>query len=263
MARQDVRRRLEHLATSVITVTLYTGRAVKKIVHKADTRGVAEHGWLRSRHTFSFAEYRDPERMGFGLLRVINDDVVQPEMGFGTHPHENMEIISIPLAGELRHQDSMGNTQRIKAGEVQLMSAGSGLTHSEYNGSASEPVNFLQIWVFPKERNIEPRYGQKLFAAADRSNHFQVVVSPDAEGNSIWINQDAWFSLANFSAGHTGSYSRWRPGNGIYFFVIEGAVTVAGEGLAKRDGLGIEDASEVEVSATTDCQLLAIEVPMQ
>jgi redox-sensitive bicupin YhaK (pirin superfamily) len=236
---------------------------MKKILHQAGMRGVAEHGWLSSRHTFSFAAYHDPERMGFGLLRVINDDVVQPEMGFGTHPHENMEIISIPLTGELRHQDSMGNAQHITAGEVQIMSAGTGLTHSEYNASASAEVNFLQIWVLPKERDIEPRYGQKMFSAEDRKNRFQVVVSPDKEEGGVWINQDARFSLGDFAADQAGSYSIGRPGNGIYFFVIEGAATVAGESLSRRDGLGITAAPAVEFMATANCQLLVIEVPMQ
>jgi redox-sensitive bicupin YhaK (pirin superfamily) len=236
---------------------------MKKTVHKADTRGVAEHGWLSSRHTFSFAGYHDPERMGFGLLRVINDDTVQPGMGFGTHPHENMEIVSIPLTGELRHQDSMGNTQHIKAGEVQIMSAGTGITHSEYNASDSEVVTFLQIWVMPKEMNIEPRYDQKLLIAAESQGRFQVVVSPDRNDSSVWINQNAWFSLGHFNPGGAVSYSVNRPGNGVYFFVVEGSATVAGEKLERRDGLGIEDTSDIDISSLDDSQLLAIEIPMQ
>ena len=235
---------------------------MKKTLHKADTRGVAEHGWLSSRHTFSFAGYHDPERMRFGLLRVINDDVVQPGMGFGTHPHENMEIISIPITGELRHQDSMGNIQRIKAGEVQIMSAGTGITHSEYNGSESEPVNFLQIWVLPKERDIEPRYDQKLFSRDQRQGRFQNVVAPDQNDGGVWINQDAWFWLGDFEAGQSDTYTIKRAGNGAYFFVLEGAVTVASEQLERRDGLGIEDAASVDVVATEDCQLLVMDVPV-
>ena len=236
---------------------------MKKTLHKADTRGVAEHGWLSSRHTFSFAGYHDPERMRFGLLRVINDDVVQPGMGFGTHPHENMEIISIPITGELRHQDSMGNIQRIKAGEVQIMSAGTGITHSEYNGSESEPVNFLQIWVLPKERDIEPRYDQKLFSRDQRQGRFQNVVAPDQNDGGVWINQDAWFWLGDFETGQSDTYTIKRTGNGAYFFVLEGAVTVASEQLERRDGLGIEDAASVDVEATEDCQLLVMDVPVQ
>ncbi len=234
-----------------------------KTLHKADTRGVAEHGWLSSRHTFSFAEYRDPERIRFGLLRVINDDVVQPGMGFSTHPHENMEIISIPITGELRHQDSMGNIQRIKAGEVQIMSAGTGITHSEYNGSESEPVNFLQIWVLSKERDIEPRYDQKLFSRDQRQGRFQNVVAPDQNDGGVWIKQDAWFGLGDFAASQSDTYSIKRAGNGAYFFVLEGAVTVASEQLERRDGLGIEGAASVDVEATEDCQLLVMDVPVQ
>ncbi len=238
---------------------------MKTTLHKADTRGVADHGWLNSHHTFSFAGYSNPDRMGFGALRVINDDIVQPSMGFGTHPHENMEIISIPITGELRHQDSMGNAQHIKAGEVQIMSAGTGITHSEYNGSDVDPVNFLQIWVLPKEQDIEPRYGQQLFSCDDRKNEFQEVVSPDKDSNSdaIWINQDVWFFQGDFDAGYTGTYSIKRPDNGAYFFVIDGAVTIAGEHLGRRDGIGIEDTDRIDFSATEDCQLLVMDIPMQ
>ena len=235
---------------------------MKKTLHKADTRGVAEHGWLSSRHTFSFANYHDPQREQFGLLRVVNDDVVQPGKGFGTHPHENMEIISIPLAGELRHQDSMGNMQIIKAGEVQIMSAGTGITHSEYNGSESEPVNFLQIWVFPEKRGIVPGYDQKLFSSDDRQGRFQNIVSPVEGDGGIQINQQAWFWLGDFKAGQLDTYSIKRPENGVYFFVLEGAVVVAGEQLARRDGIGIEDAENVEIEATEDCQLLVMDVPV-
>ncbi len=238
---------------------------MKRVLHKANTRGLADHGWLQSRHTFSFASYHDLERMGFGLLRVINDDIVQPSMGFGTHPHENMEIVSIPISGELRHQDSMGNTQQIRAGEVQIMSAGIVITHSEYNASDSEIVAFLQIWVIPKFQNIEPRYGQQLFSCDDRKNNFQMVVSPDKDSNdgAVWINQDAWFLLGDFDAGQTGSYKIKREGNGSYFFVIEGAVTIADEQLQRRDAIGIEDATKIDFEVAEDCQLLVIDVPMQ
>ncbi len=235
---------------------------MKKTLHKADTRGVAEHGWLSSRHTFSFAGYHNPERMRFGLLRVINDDVVQPSMGFGTHPHDNMEIISIPLAGKLRHEDSMGNVHEIKSGEIQVMSAGTGITHSEYNGSDSEDVNFLQIWVFPEKRDIEPRYDQKLFSADERLGRFQNIVSPDKNDGGIWINQQSWFWLGNFNAGHSESYTIQRSGNGAYFFMLEGAAVVAGEQLERRDGLGIEDAQSVDLEVNKDCQLLVMDVPV-
>jgi redox-sensitive bicupin YhaK (pirin superfamily) len=201
--------------------------------------------------------------MGFGQLRVINDDTVQPGRGFGTHPHENMEIVSIPLSGELRHQDSMGNAQHIKAGEVQIMSAGTGITHSEYNASDSEAVTFLQIWVLPKDMNIEPRYDQKLFTVEERQGRFQVIVSPEQNDGSIWINQDAWFSLGEFSPGEASAYNVNRPGNGVYFFVIEGSASVAGKKLERRDGLGVEEVSDVEISVIDHSQLLVIEVPMQ
>jgi len=236
---------------------------MKITLHKADTRGVAEHGWLSSRHTFSFAAYRDPERVRFGLLRVINDDVVKPSMGFGTHPHENMEIISIPLAGELRHQDSMGNAQNIKAGEVQIMSAGTGIRHSEYNGSDSEVVNFLQIWVLPEKRDIEPRYDQKLFSADERQGRLQNIVSPEQNDGGVWINQQAWFWLGDFKAGQSATYTIKRSGNGAYFFVLEGGVAAAGEQLERRDGIGVEGAETVDFEATEDCQLLVMDVPVQ
>jgi redox-sensitive bicupin YhaK (pirin superfamily) len=200
--------------------------------------------------------------MRFGLMRVINDDVVQPGMGFGTHPHENMEIISIPLTGKLRHEDSMGNVQEIVAGEVQIMSAGTGITHSEYNGSDSEDVNFLQIWVFPEKQNIEPRYDQKLFSADGRLGQFQNIVSPDRNDNGVWINQQAWFWFVYFKAGQSDTFTIKRSGNGVYFFVLEGTVIVAGEQLERRDGIGIENAENVEVEATEDCQLLVMDVPM-
>lgn len=234
---------------------------MKAIVHRSETRGSAEHSWLRSRHTFSFAGYYDPERMGFGRLRVINDDIVAPGAGFDTHSHDNMEIVSIPLSGTLRHEDSEGNTRVIRSGEVQIMSAGTGISHSEYNASETEPVHFLQIWVFPKERNIEPRYHEREFPAADREGRFQAVVAPRAAGGAMCINQDAWLSLGNFGAEHRATYLLNADGNGVYVFVLEGTVDVAGESLVRRDGLGINESDEIEIVATTDCQLLLIEVP--
>lgn len=230
-------------------------------VHRADSRGRGEYSWLSTRYTFSFAEYRNPERVRFGLLRVINDDMIAPSMGFGTHPHENMEIISIPLSGELRHDDSLGNTHFIRAGEVQLMSAGTGLTHSEFNASAEEPVNLLQIWVFPKRRDIDPRYDQRVFEAAGRHNRLQNIVSPDPVQGGVVINQDAWFWRGDFSAGHAERYALQARGNGVYVFVIEGEAEVAGERLQRRDGIGITDVSQIELNAITNTQLLIMEVP--
>lgn len=235
---------------------------MKTTLHKADSRGKADHGWLNSHHTFSFASYHNPERVRFGLLRVLNDDIVQPGEGFGTHPHDNMEIISIPLKGALAHKDSTGNEHVINTGDVQIMSAGSGLYHSEYNASQKEEVNFLQIWVFPKERDIEPRYDQKTYDAAERKNKFQLVVSPEKGNGSLWINQDAYFSLVNLEKGKDVSYNINKKGNSVYLFLIDGSITAAGEKLDKRDGMGIEDTNEVAISAREDSELLVIEVPM-
>ena len=235
---------------------------MNKHPHKADDRGVAEHGWLSSRHSFSFAGYYDPDKMGFGLLRVINDDTVQASMGFGTHPHENMEIISIPLKGSLRHADSMGNVQDIKAGEVQIMSAGSGITHSEFNGSDTDAVNFLQIWVLPKQQDTPPGYDQKLFLADERQGQLQNVVSPNEDDGGVFINQDAWFWLGDYKAGQSATYDVQRDGNGVYFFVLEGSVTVADEQLNRRDAIGVEKVNRVSFTVTEDCQLLVIDVPM-
>lgn len=232
------------------------------VLHKAESRGLADYGWLVSRHTFSFANYYNPQRMNFGLLRVINDDIVKPSVGFPTHPHENMEIVSIPLAGSLRHQDSMGNKHVITAGEVQVMSAGIGLTHSEYNNSDQEDVNFLQVWVQAKEKNIPPRYGQKLFNKADRMNRFQILVAPEKSTETIWINQDAYFSMAELEAGVSISHQKHQAGNGLYFFVIEGQVMVDLNQLDRRDGLGLTQGETVQIKAQTAVQLLCIEVPM-
>jgi redox-sensitive bicupin YhaK (pirin superfamily) len=235
---------------------------MKTVLHKAETRGRAEHGWLHSRHTFSFADYYDPARMGFGVLRVINDDIVAPGAGFGTHSHANMEIISIPLSGSLRHKDSMGHTRVIRQGEVQIMSAGAGISHSEYNASDSDPVNFLQIWVIPKQPDITPRYGQQEFPAEKREDRFQTIVAPDYEDGAVWINQDAWFSLGHFSAGRRETYHPHTNRNGVYVFVLEGGAEFAGERIGRRDGLGITEAGEIEIATASGCQLLLIEVPL-
>ena len=232
------------------------------IYHENRSRGLAEHGWLISRHTFSFANYYNPQRMNFGLLRVLNDDIVKPSMGFGTHPHDNMEIISIPLSGSLRHRDSMGNTHIISTGEVQIMSAGSGITHSEYNNSPVEDVNFLQIWVLPQHRDIVPRYDQKVFDAKKRQNRFQLVVSPLHNEETVWINQDAWLSLADIDGAQQIIYEKKRPGHGVYFFVLEGDGSIDGNLMHRRDGLGLEDRANHRILANTDTSILAIEVPL-
>lgn len=235
---------------------------METIVHKADSRGTAFFGWLHSRHTFSFGRYYNPERIHFGALRVLNDDIVEGGKGFGSHPHDNMEIVSIPLEGDLEHKDSTGNAKVIRQGDVQIMTAGSGLSHSEYNHSATKNVNFLQIWILPKERDIKPRYQQITFSAADRQNKLQTVVAPD-DSTALWINQDAWFTLSDPEKGKSLAYALHKPGNGVYTFVIEGGVSVNGIGLKKRDAVGISETETVEIVASENAQLLLIEVPMQ
>ena len=235
---------------------------MKTTLHRAETRGHANHGWLNSHHTFSFGGYYDPGRVHFGLLRVLNDDIVTGGGGFGQHPHDNMEIISIPLKGALEHGDNTGGKGTIRSGEVQIMSAGSGIAHSERNASKEEDVNFLQIWVFPKERNIKPRYDQKLFATEERKNKFQAVISPEKNDGTLWINQDAWFSLGNLTKGFNGDYAVKKSSNGIYVFVIEGEVTVNGQKLNKRDGFGVWDTDKISITADTDAEVLLIDVPM-
>lgn len=234
----------------------------KAVLHKATTRGHANHGWLDTYHTFSFASYYNPERVHFGVLRVLNDDKVSGGRGFGAHPHDNMEIISIPLEGGLKHQDSMGNTHVIQKGDVQIMSAGSGIRHSEYNNSESEAVNFLQIWVFPNKKEVAPRYQQMSFQAEDRINKFQQVLSPNPDDDGIWIHQDAWFHLADLKAGFETTYELRKPGNGVYIFVLEGEVNIEGNQLNKRDGYGIWETDQVDIKASLDVALLIMEVPM-
>lgn len=235
---------------------------MKKFVHKSETRGHANHGWLDSYHTFSFANYHDPLRVHFGALRVLNDDSVAGGKGFGTHPHDNMEIISIPLKGALQHQDNTGRNEIIKTNDVQIMSAGSGIAHSEFNASKTEPVNFLQVWVFPKVKNIQPRYDQKTFKPEDRVNQLQVVVSPEENGNAIFINQDAWFSLGTLKKGFSTDYTVKTKNNGVYVFVIDGDVTVNGEKLNRRDGLGISEIEKLSIHADADAEVLLMDVPM-
>lgn len=235
---------------------------MKTILHKADSRGHAGFGWLNSYHTFSFGSYHNPERVHFGALRVLNDDTVAKGMGFSKHPHDNMEIVSIPLVGDLHHKDSTGRDEIIRQHDVQIMSAGSGITHSEMNANTDREVKFLQIWVFPKETNIEPRYQQKNFKPEDRNNQLLTVVAPDDE-NAVWINQDAWFSLGKFSKGSTTGYSIRKAGNGVYVFVLSGTVTINGQTLSDRDGLGIRDTDAINIKADTDAEFLLIDVPMQ
>lgn len=232
------------------------------MLHKADSRGYANHGWLKSSHSFSFAGYYNPERVHFGALRVLNDDRVTGAMGFSKHPHDNMEIVSIPLFGDLEHKDSMGNSTVIRQNDVQIMSAGTGIVHSEYNKNKDQEVHFLQIWVFPKERNIKPRYDQKTFDSADRQNRLQTVVSPDGK-EGVAINQDAWFSMGIFDKGYKSEYQLNDNNNGVYIFVLEGDFMVNGQALNRRDGLGILNNEIISIEALSEAaEVLLMEVPM-
>lgn len=233
-----------------------------KILYKSNSRGSADHGWLKSKHTFSFANYYNPERMHFGVLRVLNDDFVAPGMGFGTHPHDNMEIISIPLEGDLEHKDSMGNSTIIKNGDIQVMSAGTGIQHSEFNNSKNNPVKFLQIWLFPNKRNVQPRYDQLSLIKEDRLGQFQQILSPDPTDAGVWIHQDAWFYIAKIEPGKELKYTLKKAGNGIYSFVLNGSVRIDDVELSDRDALGVWDTNEIKYAALTTTEVLVMEVPM-
>jgi hypothetical protein len=233
---------------------------MKSVLHKANTRGHANHGWLDSYHTFSFAGYYNPERVHFGALRVLNDDTVTGSMGFGAHPHD---IISIPTNGDLEHRDSMGNVQVIRQGDVQVMSAGTGIQHSEKNKNPDKPVKFFQIWVFPNKKNVVPRYDQKYFSDADKHNKLLTVVSPLGSNDSgVQIHQDAWFSLGKLDKDFSTSYKLNKAGNGIYAFVIEGEITINGQKLNRRDGLGITETDMLNIKADSNAELLLMEVPV-
>ncbi|MBL7912104.1 MAG: pirin family protein [Bacteroidia bacterium] len=232
------------------------------ILHKANTRGDADHGWLHSKHTFSFANYYNPERMHFGVLRVLNDDTVSGGMGFGTHPHDNMEIISIPLEGDLEHKDSMGNVAVIKNGDVQVMSAGTGIQHSEYNKNKDNAVKFLQIWVFPNKKNVTPRYDQITLKTEERHNKLQQILSPNADDAGVWIHQNAWFHLGKFDKGISKDYNLKLKGNGIYIFNLNGDLEVNGQLLNTRDGFGIWNVDKITLNAKTDAEFLIMDVPM-
>ena len=232
------------------------------VIHKEETRGKANHGWLNSSHTFSFANYHNPERMNFGVLRVLNDDRVEAGKGFGTHPHDNMEIISIPLEGDLEHKDSLGNVTIIKEGDVQIMSAGTGVTHSEYNKNKDKEVKFLQIWIFPKEKNLAPRYDQISIRDIEKDNQFYQVLSPNKDDQGIWLNQDAWFYIGKFAKGKSDTYAIKKEGNGVYVFILEGEVEINDVKLSNRDGMGIWDTELITVKATENARVLLMEVPM-
>ncbi len=237
---------------------------MQTILHTSDSRGDANHGWLHSKHSFSFANYYNPEKIHFGVLRVLNDDFVAAGMGFGLHPHDNMEIISIPLEGDLEHQDSMGNNTVIKHGDIQVMSAGTGIKHSEYNKNKDKPVKFLQIWVIPNKKNVTPRYDQITLDPKDRINKLQQVLSPNPEDAGVWIHQDAWFHIGKFDQAAQATYDIKKAGNGMYAFVLYGAFEIAGQKLNERDALGITDFDQFELKALTpNAEILLMELPMQ
>ncbi|WP_033958078.1 pirin family protein [Psychroserpens jangbogonensis] len=237
---------------------------MKTIIHKSDTRGFANHGWLKSHHTFSFASYQNENRMNFGTLRVLNDDVVQPKMGFGTHPHQNMEIISIPLKGALTHKDNMGNKRAIEIGEVQVMSAGTGLTHSEFNDSKTDEVNFLQLWIIPEELSVEPNYEQRLFPVEGKKNQLQTVVAPKdkLEGDALPISQQAYIYRTSLDSDNAIDLQLKSKQNGFYIFVVDGEIEVANNTLEKRDALGVSETESIEIKANQNSELIIIEVPM-
>ena len=232
------------------------------VLHKANTRGHANHGWLDSHHSFSFANYYNPERMGFGKLRVLNDDRVEASQGFGTHPHNNMEIISIPLEGDLEHKDSTGNVAVIKEGDIQVMSAGTGIFHSEYNKNEDKQVKFLQIWVHPNKTGVEPRYDQLPIDAEKMKNQFTQILSPNADDEGVWIYQDAWFNMGKFDEETTTTYKVNKEGNGVYAFVLEGEAEIENQALETRDGFGIWDVESLTIKANKGAKILLMEVPM-
>ena len=234
------------------------------ILIKADSRGHADHGWLKANHSFSFANYYNPERMHFGVLRVLNDDFIAPGRGFGTHPHENMEIITIPLEGDLEHKDSMGHAEVIKMGDVQVMSAGTGVYHSEYNANKDKPVKLFQIWLFPNKKNAEPRYDQITLDVKKMDNNLMQILSPFKDDEGVWIHQNAWFHMGRFDAGKSFKHALNAPqNNGLYAMVVDGKYRVNGEELSQRDALGIWETAEVDFEVIEEGRILLMEVPMQ
>lgn len=232
------------------------------VLHKATTRGHADHGWLNTHHSFSFANYYNPERMHFGVLRVLNDDVVAGNMGFPTHPHDNMEIISIPLSGDLEHKDSMGNVQVIKQNDIQVMSAGTGIQHSEYNKNADKEVQFLQIWLFPNKKNVTPRYDQITLKPENGKNKLQQILSPSPNDEGVWIHQNAWFHLGKFDKESSMEYKIKAASNGVYAFLINGKAEINGVKLEKRDGLGVWDTNNISIKTYSNTEILLMDVPM-
>ncbi|MFV0404484.1 MAG: pirin family protein [Bacteroides graminisolvens] len=236
---------------------------MKTVLYKENTRGHANHGWLETKHTFSFARYFNPNRMSFGLLRVVNDDKIAGGEGFGTHPHDNMEIVTIPLSGALAHKDSMGHEQVINPGEVQVMSAGTGITHSEYNAKFDQATELFQIWVFPRTQGLKPRYDQKEFDFDKIKNDLTLIVSPDGAEESLWVNQDVWFSLGNFDKNEEKTYQVKKQENGVFAMVVEGEFEIAGTKLSRRDAIGVYQTNSFDIKALSDnARILLIDVPM-
>ena len=236
---------------------------MKKTFHPSAARGEANHGWLHAKHSFSFAQFFNPERIQFGALRVLNDDVIAPGMGFGTHPHNNMEIITIPLKGALEHKDSMDNIGVVAVDEIQVMSAGTGVSHSEYNKNKDQPLNLLQLWVLPNQQNVVPRYDQKNIKSLKKTNALYPVISPNHDNTGMWIHQDAWFHLGDFNQKTTVPYSLHKQGNGVYAFMIEGRASIEGESLEKRDALGVWETEGFSITAEKNSRILLVEVPMK
>lgn len=233
------------------------------ILHLAGSRDKSDHGWLKSFHTFSFGAQYNPDRINFGALRVLNDDWVSGGQGFGEHPHDNMEIISIPLEGTLQHEDSMGNMAVIESGEIQVMSAGTGIYHKEFNKDKGQPVQFLQIWLFPNQRNVTPRYQQLRYDRSMKLNQFTQILSPDKDDDGVWIYQDAWFNIGKFEQGTSADHSLKNKGNGLYIFILSGSAKVAEQTLQERDGFGIWNTDSVHIDIIDDAQILLMEVPMK
>ncbi|MCC9042534.1 pirin family protein [Myroides sp. M-43] len=234
-----------------------------KILYTADSRGYANHGWLKSHHTFSFANYRNNDRVHFGVLRVLNDDNVAAGMGFGTHPHDNMEIISIPLSGSLSHKDSMGNGTIINEGEIQIMSAGTGVQHSEFNPNENQESQFLQIWIFPDKLNVKPRYDQLKLNKEDRANQWDQILSPNPDDKGVWIHQNAWFHMADLEQGKELSYELKDKSNGVFMFILEGDITLGSDVLHRRDAIGFDGEDTFTIKANENSQVLLMEIPME
>lgn len=236
---------------------------MQHVIHKANTRGFSDLGWLQSYHTFNFGTYYDHDRKNFGVLRVLNDDTVAPGKGFPTHGHTNMEIISIPLEGSLEHSDNMGNKTLISHGDIQIMSAGTGIYHSEYNKNPDREMKFLQIWIMPSKRNIAPRYDQMRLNQGNKKNILQQIVSPDPDDEGIWINQNAWFHIGNFDNDHSSVYDFKSIENGLYVYVLKGEADISGNILCERDGMSIWDTTNVKIKAMSKAELLLMEIPLK